>query len=294
MNSDFIHHLEDRLSDALGQPVSIRHSGAIGGGCINHASKLQTNAGVFFLKWNASCATDIFLREAEGLRELKKASGGVLKIPDIICVGEIGEFPGFLIQEYLEPGYSNSNDDEKLGMGLAHIHKFSNADFGFSNNNYCGDTIQNNSWKADWIEFYRENRLKYLISLIQMRYDLSYSVLDTFERLISKLEQLIPANTTPSIIHGDLWSGNYMITAQGPALIDPAVYYANREMEFGIITMFGGFSSRFFDAYNHVYALDSDWQDRNPLYQLYHILNHYFLFGGSYLSQAIRVAKRYL
>ena len=105
---------------------------------------------------------------------------------------------------------------------------------------------------------------------------------------------MVPSESTPALIHGDLWSGNYMITGKGPALIDPAVYYADREMEFAIITMFGGFSGRFYSAYNETYPLENDWKERNPLYQLYHILNHHLLFGGGYANQAAHVAGRYI
>ncbi len=113
----------------------------------------------------------------------------------------------------------------------------------------------------------------------------------TYEKLLQKIPQLLPLASEPALIHGDLWSGNYMITEKGPALIDPASYYADREMEMGIMTMFGGFSSRFYDAYNQVYPLLSDWRERNQLYQLYHVLNHYYLFGGGYQNQAIRIAQ---
>jgi fructosamine-3-kinase len=112
--------------------------------------------------------------------------------------------------------------------------------------------------------------------------------------LLAKLPALLPKESTPALIHGDLWSGNYMYTSKGTALIDPAVYYADREMEFAIITMFGGFSQTFFDAYNEINPLEPDWNERNLIYQLYHILNHYYLFGGGYLQQALSMVKRFV
>ena len=115
-----------------------------------------------------------------------------------------------------------------------------------------------------------------------------------YNRLLEKIPELIPADSKPALIHGDLWSGNYMISANGPALIDPASCYTDREMELGIVTMFGGFSQQFYDAYQEAYPLPSDWRERNRLYQLYHILNHYYLFGGSYRSQALQIAKSYI
>ena len=286
--------IETALSHKFSENVNIKSHSSLGGGCINHASKIVTNLGEFFVKWNASCAEDMFLREAEGLRELKKAAGNQLKIPEIYAVKKVDETPGFLVQEFLKIRYSTQSDEINLGRGLAHIHKYTAENYGFYHDNYCGATPQKNSTSASWVNFYKENRLLYLINLLRSGKLLSASELVIFDKLMDRLESLLPENKTPSLIHGDLWSGNYMITENGPALIDPAAYFANREMEFGIITMFGGFSSHFYGAYNEVFPLENDWRTRNKLYQLYHILNHYYLFGGSYLQQAISVARLYI
>lgn len=286
--------VEEYLSIELGESVRIYSSENLGGGCINTASKLETNIGELFLKWNANCKTDMFLREAESLKKLSKASDGVLKIPKVICVKSVGETPGFLVLEYLSSKYQTGNNDEKLGRGLAHIHQFKNKRFGFSTNNYCGATIQNNKWTDNWCNFFRENRLRFLLHLIQQERPLPTSELKIYDKLLSKLQTIIPEDSTPVLIHGDLWSGNYMLSEHGPALIDPAAYYADREMEFAIITMFGGFSSRFFEAYNEINPLEPDWHSRNALYQLYHVLNHYYLFGGSYGQQALQIANRFV
>ena len=266
---------------------------SVGGGCIHNASLMETNAGDFFLKWNSRGPSNIFVREAESLTELKKASQDYLLVPEVFAVKEIDATPGFLVLEFL-PGGGLSTSDEKLGKGLALIHQYSSEKFGFYHNNYCGETIQDNSWQKNWCKFFIQNRIKYLIDLIQKRRFLPVHEMKIYDRLLDRIPQLIPENSIPVLIHGDLWSGNYMISESGPALIDPACYYADREMEFGIITMFGGFSSRFFSAYNEVNPLPSEWRDRNLLYQLYHVLNHYYLFGGGYQSQAISIAKRYV
>jgi fructosamine-3-kinase len=154
--------------------------------------------------------------------------------------------------------------------------------------------LQDNSWKTNWVEFFRDNRIGFLIKLIQNERPLPPSEVDVYERLMAKIPELIPSDIVPVLIHGDLWSGNYMGTSNGPALIDPASYYADREMEMGIMTMFGGFSQRFYSAYNSVNPLPPDWKSRNSIYQLYHVLNHYYLFGGSYQHQALRIAKTYI
>jgi fructosamine-3-kinase len=294
MFEEVVKEVEKALSDETGERIIVRSSKAVGGGCINHASKLDTNIGALFLKWNAHCNHDMFLREAESLNVLAKASDGTLKVPRVFCAKEVNETPGFLVLEFLRSDYATLDNDEKLGRGLAQIHQYHSKMFGFYSDNYCGATTQDNSRKSNWPEFFRENRLRYLLGLIQQNRPLSAPVLRIFEKLLDKLSIYIPEESTPVLIHGDLWSGNYMTTVQGPALIDPAAYYADREMEFSIITMFGGFSPRFFAAYNEVNPLPGDWRSRNDLYQLYHVLNHYYLFGGGYLQQALSIANQYV
>jgi fructosamine-3-kinase len=284
----------EALSGVFGKACVVNTERVLGGGCINNASKLETNCGNFFLKWNNNCASDIFIREAESLKELNKAAGNFLTIPEVFAAKLLDETPGFLVLEYLESGYSSGNSEERLGRGLAKIHQYSHSNFGFYNDNYCGATLQNNVWKEGWIEFFRDNRLLFLLKLIEKERPLTSEERKIYERLLDKIEGLIPGDSVPVLIHGDLWSGNYMISENGPALIDPASYYANREMEFAIMTMFGGFSQRFYDAYNEVNPLPADWKERNRLYQLYHVLNHYYLFGGGYRSQALQITKSYL
>jgi protein-ribulosamine 3-kinase len=286
--------VETHLSKKLDTTVVIQSSGSLGGGCINHASKIETSAGTFFLKWNGNCEPDMFLREAESLEELRKATDGNLVVPEVFAAREVDASPGFLVLEYLEPGYGAGNSDEKLGRGLATVHRYSAERFGFYHDNYCGSTPQNNKWKNSWAEFFRENRLRFLLNLIQEDRPLPAGELNVYDRLLGRIELLVPAASSPALIHGDLWSGNYMNTVNGTALIDPASCYADREMEMGIMTMFGGFSQRFYSAYTEVYPLSSDWRERNRLYQLYHVLNHYYLFGGGYRSQALQIAKSYL
>ncbi len=281
------------LSEVIGKTIVIRSEKILGGGCINHASKLETNYGNFFLKWNENCLADIFIREAESLKELKKAAGDFLVIPEVFAAKLVDESPGFLVMEFLERGYF-AGSDEMLGRGLAKIHQFTRQKFGFYTDNYCGVTMQNNSWKNNWPEFFRENRLQFLLNLIEKERPLPASEMVIFEKLLHRIEGLIPKDSKPVLIHGDLWSGNYMISEKGPALIDPASYYADREMEFAIITMFGGFSQRFYDVYNEINPLPTGWKQRNRLYQLYHVLNHYYLFGGVYRNQAVQIAKNYI
>ena len=282
------------LSEVTGKTIKINSEKSLGGGCINHASKLETNAGNFFLKWNSNCQPDIFIREAESLRELKKAAGNDILIPEVFATKQVDDTPGFLVLEYLEESRFSVSSDEKLGWGLAKIHKSSNSQFGFYNNNYCGATLQNNNWSNNWAKFFRDNRLQFLLNMIDNERPIPAEERKLFDKLLNRIENILPAKPVPALIHGDLWSGNFMKTDKGPALIDPAAYYADCEMEFAIITMFGGFSQHFFSAYNEINPLPADWKSRNRLYQLYHVLNHYHLFGGGYLGQAIEIAKSYI
>ena len=293
-NSQLAEEVGLHLSEKTGKSVKVLSSRLLGGGCINRASKIETNVGDFFLKWNSNSKADLFLREAESLEELRKAAGDHLIVPAVFAVKAIDETPGFLVLEHLEQGYGRGDQDAELGRGLAFIHKYSAEKFGFYHDNYCGATLQDNSWKSSWTEFYRENRLRFLLGLIQKERQISKEELRIYERLLDRIPGLLPDESTPALIHGDLWSGNYMNTPRGPALIDPASCFADREMEMGIMTLFGGFSGRFYDAYNAVNPLPAGWKQRNPLYQLYHVLNHYCLFGGGYRSQALQIAKSYL
>jgi fructosamine-3-kinase len=146
---------------------------------------------------------------------------------------------------------------------------------------------------ASWPEFYAERRLGSLFGPLELAGRLTPGDRRVFERVKERVPELLGHETSPSLIHGDLWSGNVFGTVRGPALVDPACAYADREMEFGIGTLFGGFGDAFFAAYEEAWPLPPGWRERNPLYQLYHLLNHFLIFGGGYGAQALGVARRY-
>jgi protein-ribulosamine 3-kinase len=285
-------HLIRNFNERYGEKIKIISSSTLGGGCINHALKLETNRGLFFLKWNDNGPPDLFVREAESLNELHKSNNEFLLFPKPLLYKNIDDTPGYLLTDYLQPGISR-NCDEKIGHGLAQLHRVTHSEYGFYDHNYCGETLQDNTFKASWFDFYVENRVGYLISLIEKYRTWDDSDYSLFEQFIGNVEWMFNYESKPSLIHGDLWSGNYMDTNIGPALIDPAASYCDREFEMGIMTMFGGFSQRVFDAYNEAFPLDDGWRERNLIYQLYHVLNHYLLFGGGYKQQAIDIMSRY-
>ena len=286
-------NIENLLRELLGNDTQIRSVKPLGGGCINHATKLSTSKGHFFAKWNDDGPADLFLREAECLKELS-AAGSSLKIPEVIAAtqAENGN-PGILITEFLIAADQTPHSDEQLGRGLAELHRFTRDRFGFYHNNYCGSTVQDNEWNSDWASFFGEQRIKRLVDLVRKSRGLEQADMRTFEKVIIKAPELVGHKPAPALIHGDLWSGNYMVTSSGAAVIDPASCYADREFEFSIMNMFGGFSPRVFDAYNEAYPLPDDWETRNELYMLYHYLNHFHLFGGHYKASALSIAARY-
>jgi protein-ribulosamine 3-kinase len=256
--------------------------------------KISTSVGDFFLKWNSSAPSDLFVKEAAGLNEMRSAENPFLVIPRVIFDKKADEFPGLLLMEYLPPSTSALGYDEKLGRGIARLHRKTAPAFGFHHSNFCGTTLQDNEWKANWPEFYAQRRIGALVKQIRNRRGMNTDEEKIYENLVSRMPGLLSHDTTPSLIHGDLWSGNYVYTANGPALIDPACYYADREMELGMMQLFGGFSPAVWESYQDEFPLPEGWKERIALYQLYHVLNHYSLFGGSYGRQALEIAGKYL
>ena len=288
-------HIEKELSAKIGAPVRIQDFKTLGGGCINHASRLQTSAGDFFIKWNSGDVADLFVREAESLRELAKANTELL-IPRVYLAALPGDkLPAYLVTEFLPPPDQDRRDlDEILGRGIAQLHRYQQEKFGFYHDNYCGSTPQANQWQEDWVSFFGEQRIAALVSMVRKRRGLDQPEEKIYDKLLNRLPQLINHQPSASLNHGDLWSGNYMYSAGGPALIDPASYYADREFDLGMMGMFGGFSQRVWDAYQEEYPLAAEWKARHELYKLYHYLNHYYIFGGGYGQQALSIARSFL
>jgi fructosamine-3-kinase len=286
--------LEEALRSALGRPdLRLERAEPVGGGCIHSTAHLVTTHGDFFAKWNEAGAEGVFLREAEGLRALRAAASGLV-VPEVVSArGPAAGAPAFIVMEYL-PHSGAPRDDLALGRGLAALHRNASPTFGFPAPTYCGSTVQDNRETASWAEFYAERRIRPLVRRLRDAGAWSPAETLVMERLCERLPGLVAREAPPSLIHGDLWSGNVLASTKGPALVDPACAYADREMEFGITTLFGGFSSRFFAAYEEAFALPAGWRERNPLYQAYHLLNHHLIFGGHYGALALAAARRYV
>jgi fructosamine-3-kinase len=287
--------LEAALRETLGDPgLRVSRLLPVSGGCISHAARGETSAGDVFFKWNADCPDDLFLSEAAGLQELAAAGSG-LAIPRVLAAfGPSASRPALIALEWLEPAAGEPGHDEALGRGLAHLHRRSAPRFGFETRTYCGTTPQDNAWSESWPAFYAERRIEPLLRAVENRRGLGSEERRTYQRVLERLPDRLGHGSGPSLVHGDLWAGNVLATARGPALVDPACAYADRELEFGISTLFGGVSARALAAYEEVRPLDPGWRERNGLYQLYHLLNHALLFGGHYGSAARDTARRYV
>lgn len=285
--------LPDSITEFLNHELSLSITGAqtVSGGSINHAYRLSTNRGEFFLKWNASAPDDFFEKEAEGLKLLRSA-GTNLRIPGVVASGksEKGR-PGFLLMEYIEEG--RKGDSFRFGAELAKLHLTTAESFGLNYNNYIGSLHQSNKRHKQWNDFFSEERIQPQLEMAVESGKMSRVVYSQWDRVSSKLDNLLP-QSTPSLIHGDLWGGNYLFDRSGTAvLIDPAIYYGHPEMDLAFSRMFGGFSAEFYRGYESVTPVEPGFENRIPLLNLYPLLVHANLFGGHYVNEAESVLKRF-
>ncbi|TJZ77353.1 fructosamine kinase family protein [Chitiniphilus eburneus] len=273
------------LSTALGQPVTLGSPRAVGGGSINNACRVESSAGPFFVKLNRAGRLGMFEAEADGLDAL----GRVIRAPRAICHGVAGEH-AFLVLEWLD--LVRQGDDAALGEALAAMHRSTASRYGWERDNTIGSTAQHNEWMDDWIAFWRERRLGEQFRLARQNGQRFAQADRLLGMLPSFFNGYLPA---PSLLHGDLWSGNVGFLASGaPVLFDPACYYGDREADLAMTELFGGFGRRFYDAYRAAWPLDSGYALRRDLYNLYHVLNHFNLFGGGYADEAERLTERLL
>jgi fructosamine-3-kinase len=243
----------------------------VSGGCIHDCYEVTVGGKQRFLKANESRYADAFAAEADGLAALR---GAGLRAPEPVAHGVAGEH-AYLLLEYLD--LKGKGDFAALGRMLATAHRKPGPRFGWARDNYIGSTPQLNGWCDDWAEFWRERRLRPQIELAR-RNGFDVPPVDPGPVLQNHEPQ-------PSLLHGDLWSGNAGFTAQGPVVFDPAVYYGDREADLAMTELFGGFPREFYGAYNEVFPLPAGYEKRKHLYNLYHLLNHLNLFGGGYLGQ---------
>ncbi len=272
----------------------IRSNKSISGGCISNAYKLEMKSGdIYFLKINSNSAKDMFIKEAHGLKEISKPN--VIRAPKVILSDET-----FILTEYISTGNKNKNFFEDFGRQFALLHKFHSAHFGFYEDNYIGSNVQSNIpnelEKDNWITFYFNKRILFQYRLAEKNGYSTNELTHGISCLETNIDKILEGSLElPSLLHGDLWSGNYMVDENGNAcLIDPAVFYGHRESDLAMTKLFGGFSSEFYSAYNEIFPLANGYEYREGIYKLYHVLNHLNLFGRGYYSQAISLIKNYL
>ncbi len=264
------------------------------GGDINEAFELGLADGQsVFLKTNARAPLEMFAREARGLEFLRAAQA--LRIPRVLAVSDETEQPSFLLLEFLRSAAPRAGFDEQLGRGLAALHRFGAPSFGGPESNFIGRLPQPNHAHASWPDFYRVERLEAQLRAAVEARRAPPALSRDFNRLFARLPELVGNAEPPARLHGDLWGGNLHIDQQGaPCLIDPAVYGGHREVDPAMMQLFGGFNARVFSAYAEALPLSPGHSERVALYQLYPLLVHVNLFGGSYLSAVQRALAHYI
>lgn len=288
------------LEGVTGGPVAIASVERVGGGCISPCARLRTDSGgSFFLKWREPGQEihGLFSREAEALRALQRP--GTLRIPDVLGVADSSDTaPGsWLLLEWLESGTARSQTWHELGRGLAGLHAVTSDRYGWEGANFLGPLVQENEWAAYWPAFWRQHRLEPQLRRAVDAGGLTRDDVADFERLYVRLDDLLEAAAEdgPSLLHGDLWSGNVLTLQTGePALVDPATYYGHREVDIAMTELFGGFGDRFLSAYREVLPLRPAYAQRRAVYQLYYLLVHVVLFGASYLPRTRAALKQAL
>ncbi len=273
-----------RISEASGDSFVVRSQRAVSGGCINRATVIEDGRRRYFVKLNDIACLSMFEAEVEGLRDIARTRS--VRVPEPLCCGEADD-QSFIVLEYLDLADTDSSSLEKLGTQLAQMHRATSDRFGWRMDNTIGSTPQINSPASDWLTFWRRRRLGYQLTLAARN---GRHLGDKGERLMAELDEFFrDYRPAPSLLHGDLWGGNVGATAGQPVIFDPAVYYGDREADLAMTELFGGFSARFYQAYREAWPLDPGYKTRRTLYNLYHVLNHFNLFGGGYGAQAERM-----
>jgi fructosamine-3-kinase len=282
--------LEQQISQHHGVRFRITERQVISGGSINNAFKVGDGHSYFFVKTNRANLAYMFEAETAGLKSLFDSSR--IKVPKPIAYG-VCQHESYAVLEWLD--LSGRPNSEKFGQAMAALHRCEADKFGFDIDNSIGSTPQLNQWSTDWVDFWKKQRLGYQLNLIRDNglgtrlYDVGQSLLEHCDAFF------VDYQPRPSLLHGDLWSGNWAGDAHGaPVIFDPATYYGDREADLAMMELFGGPGAAFFDAYHEAYPMDPGYAQRKTFYNLYHILNHANLFGGGYALQAEHMAESLL
>lgn len=276
--------IEKAIEQAEGGRFEILNRSSIGGGCINDAQRLDGADTSYFVKTNDASFLPLFEAEADALREI--AASKTIRVPSPICHGMATTDLAYLVLEYVEIGSGTASSQQSLGECLAHMHQERKPHYGWNKDNAIGSTPQPNQPEQDWAVFFRDQRLRFQFELAEKK----GKRFRGSEHLLKEVPTLLEGHDTfPSLLHGDLWGGNAACDREGkPFVFDPATYYGDRETDLAFTEMFGGFTADFRKAYEKIFPLDVGYQRRKILYNLYHLLNHFNIFGGGYASSAQR------
>ncbi|MEM9543460.1 MAG: fructosamine kinase family protein [Cyanobacteria bacterium P01_E01_bin.42] len=279
-----------KISETEGKPFEITSHRSVGGGCINQGYFVSNGTLSYFVKVNRANEIEMFEAESLGLQQMHATQ--TIRIPQPLACGIAGDY-SFIVMEWLEFGRGDSRVWELMGQHLAKLHQAEGSDrFGWDRNNTIGSTPQINPWRDNWSEFFAEERIGFQLRLAKRR---GGNFPDT-GKVVARVKELLSDRIPqPSLVHGDLWSGNAACTVEGePVILDPATYWGDREVDLAMTELFGGFPAAFYRGYNQTWQLDRNYETRKPLYNLYHVLNHFNLFGGGYESQASSTIARLL
>ncbi len=279
------------LTTLLGNDVVVQNILPVGGGSINEAAKVETTAGTYFAKWNSAKAhPGMFAAEAKGLNILRQAT--TLRVPVVIGIAE-HEDVGLILMEWIDGANRQPSFFSKLGEGLAQMHRGTQSQFGLDHDNYIGSLKQSNTQADSWTSFFIRQRIDPQVRLAADVGLLHQKDIQSFEALYTELPNIFPVEK-PALVHGDLWSGNFLCDDKGlPALIDPAIYFGHREADIAMTMLFGGFDEQFYQSYHAAFPMANGWRERMDIYNLYPLLVHVNLFGGGYLAQLRAVLSRF-
>ena len=284
--------IEEAISAATGKGFRVESRRELGGGCINEAVCLEGMGQRYFIKLNRADLLHMFEAEAAGLEAIM-ASGSV-RVPRPLCRG-VEEGRSWLALEFIPMSSPGAAAAAALGEQLAAMHRCSQDAFGWDRDNTIGATPQPNTRDGSWMSFLRDRRLGFQLELAATS-GAPRSLIEAGSLLLESLEYFFQDySPRPSLLHGDLWGGNWAVDEAGaPVIFDPAVYYGDRETDIAMTELFGGFDKAFYRAYRRAWPLHPGYESRRDLYQLYHILNHFNLFGGGYAGQAQHLIDRLL
>ncbi|NEQ35106.1 MAG: fructosamine kinase family protein [Okeania sp. SIO3I5] len=283
--------IAEHITQVTAEKFEVSEHRSVGGGCINNGYQLTDGTRSYFVKINQASLVEMFRAEALGLKQMCETQ--TIRVPKPLCYRTEGN-NCYIVLEWLDlGGRGNDKSWEEMGRNLAALHRYQGkSEFGWDINNTIGSTPQINTWVADWAEFWVEHRIGYQLKLAKRRGG-SFSQGDRLLKVIPEL--LAGHQPQPSLVHGDLWGGNASVTADGePVIFDPATYWGDREVDIAMTELFGGFPAGFYHGYNEAWPLDDGYKQRKILYNLYHILNHFNLFGSGYASQAERMIQQLL